>query len=293
MRCPRCTAELASNGTSGFTHSSSVNALVQRHRGVQRLVQRTVDIVFTVDDHRRKQTGQCARRLDRARNGHMRVLIRSERHRVSRVEVGRHEKQLALQFAKVVGAPGCGEQPGEKCIDRAVVEHAGRDCLRQRRERFQDAPVQRIAQILQRGTRGETRQRGKAASEFGERGLEKDLRLQRSVRAVLDEEPVHLRRRDPVRERRGDEPAGRHADVDIEIVEIETVERIGQRQQRTDFVDAAQRAAARQRESDPWCCARRCTGGRALARPAALRAPGRRGVRHGSPHCPFGSLRPH
>ena len=96
---------------------------------------------------------------------------------------------------------------------------------------------------------GERGQRAGALAELVDGGPEEDLRLERGVRAVVDEQPVHLRRRDAVGERGGDEAARRHADVDVEFVEVEALERIGEREQRADLVDAAERAAAGERES--------------------------------------------
>ena len=57
---------LASKGTSGLTQSSSVDALVERDRRVQRLVERAVDVVFAVDVHRREQA-RAARSTPRSR----------------------------------------------------------------------------------------------------------------------------------------------------------------------------------------------------------------------------------
>ena len=53
-----------------------------------------------------------------------------------------------------VGAPGSGEQAREEVVDRAVVEHAGRDGARQRGEGFEHAAVERVLQVLQRRARG-------------------------------------------------------------------------------------------------------------------------------------------
>ena len=177
---------------------------------------------------------------------------------------------MRRSLRKSLVRPGAAKSRASKSSIAAVVEHAGRDGLRQRRKRLHDAAVERVAQILQRGARHEAGKRGQATAEFAERGPEKDLRLERGVGIVVDEEPIHLRRRDAVGERRGDEAAGRHADVDVELVEVEAVERIGQREQRTDFVDAAERAAAGEREADLRCwrgdAGRLLLGGRRVAR---------------------------
>jgi hypothetical protein len=63
---------------------------------------------------------------------------------------------------------------------------------------------------------------------------------QRGIGAVLDEEPIHLRGRDAVRQRGGDEAARRDPDVDVEVAEVDAFERVGEREQRADLVDAAE-----------------------------------------------------
>ena len=55
---------------------------------------------------------------------------------------------------------------------------------------------------------------------------------------ALDEHPAHLARRDAVREPGGDEAARAHPDVDVEAVEVDAVERFGERGERADLVDA-------------------------------------------------------
>jgi hypothetical protein len=59
----------------------------------------------------------------------------AERHGRARVEICRHQKQLALQRAKVVAAATGGEQPHEKGIDGALVEQSGRNGAAQRGKR--------------------------------------------------------------------------------------------------------------------------------------------------------------
>src|SRR5436190_6015570 len=227
-----------------------LDALVERDRRVQGLVERAVDVVIAVDDHRRKQARQRAGRLDRARDRHVVATARAERHRRAGVEVGRDEEELALELAEVVGAAACREQPLQEGVDRAVVEEPGRNGARERREGAHQAPAQWRTQPLERRATREGGKRHGPATEFAERGLEEDLGLQRRVGAVGDEQPVHLRRRDAVRERRGNEASRRHADVDVEVVEVEAFERVGEREQRADLIDAAKWAAAREREPD-------------------------------------------
>ena len=178
------------------------------------------------------------------------VALRAERDRAAGVEVGRDEEQPVRQLAEVVGAARRGEQSREEGVDGAIVENARRHCARQRRERLHHPAMQWVAQVLGSRPQTEPGQRQQAATEFVQCGLEEDLGLERGIATVLDEQPVHLGRRDAVRQRGGDEAPRRYADVDIQRVEVDALERVGQRQQRPDFVDAAQGTAAREREPD-------------------------------------------
>jgi hypothetical protein len=115
--------------------------------------------------------------------------------------------------------------------------------------------------------------------ELGERGAQEDLGLERRLGAVVDEQPVHLRRRDAVGQRGRDEASRRDADVGVEVVEIEAVERIRQREQRADFVDAAQRPAAGEGEPDARTGTPRAGASRARIRLARHVPPGGRPAR--------------
>ncbi len=201
----------------------------------------------------------------------------TERHRLAGVEIRRDEKQLGLELAEIVGAPGGGEQAAQEVADRPVVEHPRRNGARQRRERRHQPVPERVAQILQRRPRDEPRERKRAQGELRERRAKKNLGRERGVGAVVDEEPVHLRGRNAVRQRCGDVAPRRHADIDVEIREVDAVERVGQREQRADFVDSAQRPAARQGEA----YARTHT----VLPPGATCAPGCNRYRHGTPPC--------
>jgi hypothetical protein len=64
------------------------------------------------------------------------------------------------------------------------------------------AAVERVAQDARRASPGSAK-----SPELAERGPQEDLGLQDGVDAVVDEDPVHLRRRQLVGERRRDEPA--------------------------------------------------------------------------------------
>jgi hypothetical protein len=62
-------------------------------------------------------------------------------------------------------------------------------------------------QEVERGAREEARHRQRAARELAERRAQEQCRRQRRVRAVIDEQPVHLRRRNVVGQRPRDKAA--------------------------------------------------------------------------------------
>ena len=70
------------------------------------------------------------------------------------------------------------------------------------------------------------------------------------ARLVADDRARHLGRRDAVGEARTDERAGRDADRDRDVVEVEPVERVVERAQDADLVDGAFGAAAGEGEAD-------------------------------------------
>ena len=200
-----------------------VDAVVERDRCVQRLVERAVDVVLAVDLDRRKQSGQRARRLDRARDGHVVVTGRAERRPrspVSRFVATR--KSSRRKLAEIVRATGRREQVASGSA--SIARLSNRPVGIARASVANDSITPRCsgsrrycsdARAARRGNDGRRRPNSRNAGRRNSSGL------QRGVLAVVDEQPVHLRRRDAVRQRRGDEAAGRHADVDVERVAIE------------------------------------------------------------------------
>src|SRR5205085_2838779 len=101
----------------------------------------------------------------------------------------------------------------EKAVDRAVVEYAGWYCARQDREEFEHAASKRVSRVLRESVQAQRRKRRESPPVFGERGAQEDIRLEERLVPIRDEDAVHLRRRDTVRQRSCHETAGRHTDI--------------------------------------------------------------------------------
>lgn len=103
--------------------------------------------------------------------------------------------------------------------------------------------MQRVTQVLPCNLEHEAWQRQHPPAKLTQRRAQKELGCQFRVFSVVDEEPVHLRRRNAVGEPGSHEAARRHADINVERVEIDALERVREGEQHPDLVDAAQRAA--------------------------------------------------
>ena len=196
---------------------------------MQSLVERSVDIVRTVDLDRWKQAGQRGRGFDRTGDGNVVEAGAAEGSRRSGVEIGRDHEQPVLELAKVVAAARRRKETGQKAVERALIEQARRDCPAQLSaeggDRLRDAPV-RLSKLAQRGTRKEVGKRQAAARKLAECRSQKKRRRQRRIGAVVDEQAVHLRRGNAVGQRGRDEAARRDTDIDIEVVEIDAGKRV-------------------------------------------------------------------
>src|SRR5437867_8526195 len=115
--------------------------------------------------------------------------------------------------AEVVAAASTGEQPRQKRIDRALVEHTDWYGAAKRSERLHHAAPEWIAKIVKRGARHQRRNREHASGELAQRGTQKERWRQGRVSAIVDKQPVHLGRRNSVRQRGGDKTARRHTDI--------------------------------------------------------------------------------
>ena len=233
----------------GIDAEQQLDVLVERDRRMERLVQRAVDVVFAIDFYRREQArqrrGSCYRLVDR----NVIDAGLAECHGPAGVEIRRDQKQFALEGAKVVAAATGGEQPHEKGVDGALVEQSGRNGAAQRGKRRQRTAPEGVPHEVERCGCEEGRHRQRAARELAECGAQEQCRCQCRVHTVIDEQPVHLRRRNAIGQRRRGKAARRDTDVDVEFVQVDAVERFGKRKQRADLVNAAERPAARQREA--------------------------------------------
>jgi hypothetical protein len=183
--------------------------------------------MFAIDFDRREQARQRRRGGDCLVDRNVIEAGLAERHGLAGVEIRRDQKQLALERAKVVAAATGRKQPHEKGVDGALVEQPGRNGTAQRGKRRQRTVPEGLAQEVERGAREEARHRQRAPRELAERGAQEECRRQCRVSAVIDEQPVHLRRRNAVGQRRRDEAARRHTDVDVELVDVDALERLG------------------------------------------------------------------
>jgi hypothetical protein len=203
-----------------------------------------------VDLHRREHARQCRAGLHGGGDRHVVPAGRAEHHRFARVEVGGDQEQLALQLAEVVAAALRRVGAVEEAVDAGDVEDAGRDGPRQALEGLEEALPPGVRQVVPDRGQQERRHREGAHGVLAEGRLEQQFRREGLFGGVaLDEHVAHALGRQPVGQAGGDEPPGAHADIDIQIVQVEPLQRLGQRQQRTEFVDGAQWPAAGKRQA--------------------------------------------
>jgi len=173
---------------------------------------------------------------------------RAERDHRTSVEIGRDQKKLVRQFAEIVGPRARLEQLREIVGDAPVVEQSGRQRARQLPERFEEAVRDRIFQILPRRRGQQVRHPCEAAGIFAQRRTQQEIGLERIIgRVALDEHFVHLTRGDAVGEARREEAAGADPHINVAGRQIDAVERLTERDQSADFINAAQRPAACER----------------------------------------------
>ena len=162
----------------------------------------------TVDVDRWKQSRQRSRGFDSTGDGNVIEAGSAERSRRSGVEIGRDYEQPVAELAKVVAATRGRKEASQKTVERALVEQAGWNCAAQvgteGGNRFHYVAPVGFSNPGQRGTDKEARKRQGAEGKLAERRSQKKRRRQRRIRAVVDEQPVHLSRGDAVRHR------GRH-----------------------------------------------------------------------------------
>ena len=109
---PRAVRRLRVERHERVDAQQQVDAVIERDRRVQCLVERAVDVMLAVDLDRREQAGKRARRLDRPRYRH--VVVTAACRTRSGSPVSRFVatmKSLRRKLAEIVRAPGCREQP--------------------------------------------------------------------------------------------------------------------------------------------------------------------------------------
>ena len=155
---PRARRALASNGTSGLTHNSSVHALVERDRRVQRLVERAVDVVLAVDLHRRKQA-RAARSTPRSRAKSARGRGPARRRSPTRRcrDWSRRGTACARACRKSLVRPGAANSRARKAsIAPLSKTPVGIACASVANDSMH-AAMERVAQVLQRRAQRERR----------------------------------------------------------------------------------------------------------------------------------------
>ena len=129
---------------------NNIGAILECDRGVEGFDQRPIDIVPAIDFDGRKKAGQGGAGLDGGGNRHRIVAVGTESDRLAGIEVGRHQKKAALEFAKIIGAPGPGKHFAEHMIDALVIKNPGRNGAGQALEGFKRAVQPRCLKVVQR-----------------------------------------------------------------------------------------------------------------------------------------------
>ena len=135
---------------------------VEQHRGVQRLLQRAVDVPAPVDRHRREQPRQRGAGRGRHRDRHVVPARLAEGRGLAAVQVGGHQHQLALELAEVVAAPGRAEHAAHLRFQRRMAEQAGGQRAAQDLEGRQQRAA--LEQEAQAGLHEQPRQRRRRAA---------------------------------------------------------------------------------------------------------------------------------
>ena len=169
---------------------------------------------------------------------------RAERRRLAAVEIDGDNEEFSGELAEVVGAAGLREEARQIGRDRVVVEDARRQAARQASEGFDEAAQRGGAQIRKQRPLRELRNYHEPAGELAKSRAQEKVRLERVVmRPVENEHRVHLAREHAVGEAGGDEGAGTDPDVDVEPVQRDAFQRLLERDERPDLIDAAEGTA--------------------------------------------------
>ncbi len=233
--------------------------MVEHDRGVHGPAQGAVHEMVAVDVHRRVQARQGRAGLHRARNRHGVPAGAAEAHRLAAVEVDRHDVELGGQVAEVVAASMHREHLAQEVLDAAVVEQAGRHQSAQASDQVGQGRGRGIGQHVLAPAHGDAGQGGGAAQVLAEGRTQEHLRAEAHVVAVAgDEDPAHLGGVEAIGQAGGEEGARADADVDLEPGQVQALDGDVERAQRTQFVHAADGAAAGHGQPDP------CAAGRAL-----------------------------
>ncbi len=250
-RPPRRRRQAGIEGHQRIEAEQQIESLLQGDRGVHGFAQSAVHKIAPVDLHRRIQTRQRRAGLHRPGNRHPVITRRTKFHRFAGIQIDRHHIQLVRQLAEIVGAARRAPHPGQVFVNRLVVENAGRQRLAQPGQRLQEARIQRILQIAPAGFPQQFRHRQQPPPIFAKGRRQENLRIERVFFGfIADERMADLPDFHLVGQQRGDYRAGADADVHVEAVEIDALQRLVERAQRADFVNQPHRSAAGNRQAD-------------------------------------------
>ena len=172
-------------------------------------------------------------------------------YRLTTFQVGGNDIEPPAQLAEIVGPPEHAESPLQVFVQPLVVEQPRRRRLGQNGHRLQqilvvgivDEPAQCFPdQARHRGHTPQVFANGRPIEDFGMEGMH--------LRLVLDEDPAQLRRGHLVGQIGCHEGARTNADIDVEVIEVDSLEGLVQGPQGADFVDASQGSAAPEGQTD-------------------------------------------
>ena len=240
------------NGTIGLiTTTSLAPASIAMSRFVVDTMPAVDQLAVAARAPARRPSAAPRRRARRSRSARRSSPSTPNTTRSQRVEVGGRQVQLAVELAEVVGAAGLAEHLVQVALDpRARVERptAGPSASPRTTSISETPPRWAISWRASDG-RAQRQQRALARELQQVRAQQiADVDVFERRLALARDDAHHLLGRDAVGAQRGDERAGRGADVDVEVVDRAVDRQQVERPQRADLVHAAGEAAAAEHE---------------------------------------------
>ena len=130
-------------------------AFLEGDRGMQCLDQRAIHVIVIADAHRREEAGQGGAGLNGDRDRYIVMSGGTKGDGFAGIEIGRYQKEFALELAEIVGATAPDEEIAHHAIDTAVVEDTGRNGSRKPLKGLEQAVMERVAEIVLGGGKQE------------------------------------------------------------------------------------------------------------------------------------------